>query len=814
MPQTAYPLGQPAFAVQGEGLSTYSQAGYADSSVANLIDRAVSNGANYVEFSNIVMADLTTGKIGDVIENGVDQTAPLADVGRAVDLAQAAGLNVLLKPQVAVHDPAFAQYNSASWINMVNPNLTIADPAAFFASYKAQLLQWANLAEQHHVAMLSVGNEMVAATKPQYTGYWNDIIDAVRQVYHGQLTYAALAPVVTSGGTNEISQIGFWGKLDVAGFDVYPSLVQTKTPTVQDLVNGWHDDTVYGNRQDYAAFLNQMAQQVGKPVVFTETGLPSFDGASDRVATSDGAINDGVHPADQQEQADWWQAFFKTWAVNPPSWLKGLVMNNNDPGVLGSYYDTNYNVDGKLAEKVVTAWYGGSTTVAPMADSLAGGQGDDQLYIYGPTAPQAANQAASFSTSITVKLTGAILGAAAPVIHAYVNGVDQGAIALKAVDSGYVDASGVHFTTDQTYAFELPGLIRIDQLKIAMDSPASIGGLKSTTFFHAVDVGGVSLANASYTPDLGGLIPIAQQLTASGGGDVGQWAGGYLLFDASPWNAALAARTIGSAQDPIRVDGLGGTDTVHVLGAPLAYVFSRAADGGVHLSETSGLGQNAILNAVTSVAFTDGTQVWLGDVGAAPYRVGGAGNDVMAGGPGAEYLRGAAGADTITGGAAADTINGNAGADSLQGGAGDDLVLGGRDNDVLQGQDGADDLNGNLGDDTVDGAAGADTVRGGQGNDVLFGGDGADWLSGDRGDDTLSGGAGADTFHASLGSGLDKVLDFNAQDGDRIQLDPGVAYTVAQQGPDTVITLGGGADRIVLAGVQADTLPSGWLFEP
>ncbi|MEO8115012.1 MAG: hypothetical protein ABI655_11555, partial [Phenylobacterium sp.] len=102
--------------------------------------------------------------------------------------------------------------------------------------------------------------------------------------------------------------------------------------------------------------------------------------------------------------------------------------------------------------------------------------------------------------------------------------------------------------------------------------------------------------------------------------------------------------------------------------------------------------------------------------------------------------------------------------------------------------------------------------RGGQGNDVVLGGAGDDWLSGDRGDDTITGGAGADIFHSFAGAGLDRVTDFHQSEGDRVMLDPGTAYTTAQVGADTVITLTGGG-QMVLQNVQLSTLTPGWLFE-
>ncbi|MCV9880124.1 type I secretion C-terminal target domain-containing protein [Brenneria sp. KBI 447] len=69
------------------------------------------------------------------------------------------------------------------------------------------------------------------------------------------------------------------------------------------------------------------------------------------------------------------------------------------------------------------------------------------------------------------------------------------------------------------------------------------------------------------------------------------------------------------------------------------------------------------------------------------------------------------------------------------------------------------------------GSAGSDELYGGSGNDQLFGGQGNDTLVGGDGDDILIGGAGADTFKWQSGDiGHDVIKDFNASEGDRIDL--------------------------------------------
>jgi serralysin len=82
-------------------------------------------------------------------------------------------------------------------------------------------------------------------------------------------------------------------------------------------------------------------------------------------------------------------------------------------------------------------------------------------------------------------------------------------------------------------------------------------------------------------------------------------------------------------------------------------------------------------------------------------------------------------------------------------------------------------------------------------------------MSGDRGNDTVSGGAGADTFHIFSGAGIDRIIDFNRAEGDRVFVLG--AYTVSQVGSDVVIDLGSGT-QMILVGVQQTSLTGDWIF--
>ncbi|MFN7224337.1 MAG: pre-peptidase C-terminal domain-containing protein [Paracoccaceae bacterium] len=134
-------------------------------------------------------------------------------------------------------------------------------------------------------------------------------------------------------------------------------------------------------------------------------------------------------------------------------------------------------------------------------------------------------------------------------------------------------------------------------------------------------------------------------------------------------------------------------------------------------------------------------------------RIGGAaGNDLIFGGVGKDFIWAGTGNDTVWGGAGDDEITGGPGHDSLRGGVGNDTIFGVTENDIVFGEDG---------DDILWAGAGADTVYGGEGNDTIYAG---------AGDDVVFGGNGADTFVFYRNNGTTRIDDFDAMQGDRVQL--------------------------------------------
>ncbi|MBD1850815.1 DUF4347 domain-containing protein [Leptolyngbya sp. FACHB-711] len=119
------------------------------------------------------------------------------------------------------------------------------------------------------------------------------------------------------------------------------------------------------------------------------------------------------------------------------------------------------------------------------------------------------------------------------------------------------------------------------------------------------------------------------------------------------------------------------------------------------------------------------------------------------------------------------TRRGTKDADLLEGTENSDILSGRGGNDTLVGLDCDDRLDGGKDNDRLDGGLDDDVLLGGSGNDILIGGNGQDTLSGGSGADRIifAGSSPAAALTTSLANAPDRVRKFNAEKGDRFELD-------------------------------------------
>lgn len=319
-------------------------------------------------------------RLGDPDNSWDNESDTFAQVKQSILDAKARGLKVVLKPHVETENRV--------WRAQIEPT----DPKAWFASYKAMMVEYAKVAQEAGAAMICVGTEMDSMIDPTkvcsdgktYTQKWVDIIEAVRAVYSGKVTYAA------TYGT--VKDVGFWDKVDYIGVDAYIPSSMVNDPTVDQIVdawikphfNPWIRDTLHGGKS-VVDYYKALSEQYGKKVIFTEVGYKSMDGAN-----RDPGVFAGSGTVDNQEQVDCYTALYKVMENYGGQWLAGSFLwsyySFENPMVERDVPWTDYTTQWKPANDTVTTHYSSPAHVTGLvwkgtaaADKLDGGYHNDTL---------------------------------------------------------------------------------------------------------------------------------------------------------------------------------------------------------------------------------------------------------------------------------------------------------------------------------------------------------------------------------------------------------------------------------------------------
>ncbi|MFH1812111.1 MAG: hypothetical protein ABIJ09_25465 [Pseudomonadota bacterium] len=247
-------------------------------------------------------------------------TVSEANLRRTIAAAHARGLRVMLFPIVGIESRARNE-----WRGKIQP----ARWDDWFDSYQSYILRMARIAAEHHVAILGVGSELLT-TEPMRER-WIALIRSAREIFKGQILYSA--------NWDHFEPVTFWDQVDLLGVTGYYELTQQDDPDLPTLTAAW---------RRWQAPLLAHARRVGKPLVFTEIGYPSLDGAN-RYPW------DETRQArrDADEQALCYRAFIEAWDDEPL--LQGVYFWNwFGPG--GSQ-DKDYTPRGKPAARVLQQWY-------------------------------------------------------------------------------------------------------------------------------------------------------------------------------------------------------------------------------------------------------------------------------------------------------------------------------------------------------------------------------------------------------------------------------------------------------------------------
>ncbi|SDG53669.1 glycoside hydrolase family 113 [Psychroflexus sediminis] len=174
----------------------------------------------------------------------------LQGISEDVKTLKSQGLKLMIKPHVWVGNAAFT-----GDVFMISEG----DWSQFEQNYKTYILAFAKLAEQNKVSLFCIGTELqeFVSRRPEF---WCELIDEIRSIYSGKLTYAENWDTYTG--------VRFWDSLDFIGIDAYFPISEAKTPSLDQVNLAWKGLTKK---------LKSFSNSYNTKILFTEYGYRSID---------------------------------------------------------------------------------------------------------------------------------------------------------------------------------------------------------------------------------------------------------------------------------------------------------------------------------------------------------------------------------------------------------------------------------------------------------------------------------------------------------------------------------------------------------
>ena len=219
--------------------------GYGSFASARAMDESARMGATWVSLTPF-------GRVMDLKPTGIDLTfeSPFPDnrrdVLRAIEQAHARGLKVFLVPHLWVE--------SGEWRALIDPG---SDEAwsRWTEAYRAFLLTWAEVAREGGVELLSIGVELRSWVTTPRAGSMLGIIEDVRKIYPGLLTYSA--------NWDDVGDTAILSALDLIGINAFYPLAEREGASIEELREGG---------RKVAAGIESLSRAFQKPVLLTEIG--------------------------------------------------------------------------------------------------------------------------------------------------------------------------------------------------------------------------------------------------------------------------------------------------------------------------------------------------------------------------------------------------------------------------------------------------------------------------------------------------------------------------------------------------------------
>jgi len=241
---------------------------------------------------------------------------------KMVSLAKETGYKVMMKPQVWVFREWVGNHGfdtEEEWQQWEN-------------SYENFIITFAHLADSLGVEIFCLGTEYKRSTSERVE-FWLNLIESVRSIYSGKLTYAA--------NWDEYELIPFWAKLDYIGVDAYFPLSEEQAPEISELLLKW---------LPVKEKMKATSDSLNKSILLTEFGYRSVDGAAGAQWKLDSS------PLNLEAQRIAYLALFEMFWIE--DWIAGgFFWKWRFHPNAGGEKDKSYTPQGKPAMKIIQSVY-------------------------------------------------------------------------------------------------------------------------------------------------------------------------------------------------------------------------------------------------------------------------------------------------------------------------------------------------------------------------------------------------------------------------------------------------------------------------
>lgn len=241
------------------------------------------------------------------------------------------GIKIMLKPHIWL-----SKTENGKWRSDIKME-TEKDWDSWFKNYSQVMLKYAELAEILQLEQFCIGTELETTVyeKPEQ---WKILIQKVKAIYKGKLTYAA-------NWNKEFEVVPFWNELDYIGVQAYFPLSETDNPTLIELERNWKKHTEK---------IELVSTKFNKPVLFTEIGYKSIQGTSKKPWEWNG-IKNVYSKISKKEQLLCYQAFFNTIWKKP--WFHGIHIWEWQAQGTSDGNNANFTIEGKPSLNLIAKYF-------------------------------------------------------------------------------------------------------------------------------------------------------------------------------------------------------------------------------------------------------------------------------------------------------------------------------------------------------------------------------------------------------------------------------------------------------------------------